>query len=422
MAQSNARKKFIRLIQKFLAGKTSPEEEQFIEAYYESFDTASEQSPLQSDDEKELLAQEMKTAIWQQIEERERSHPVIPINKHSWRRIAVAASIVVLASIPVYYFIIHKPAPQVIAKVQQQTSVVQDALPGGNKATLTLADGTVIDLDKAANGTIANEGETKVKKRSDGQLEYKEILSEVEGVAQNSERSRRAVYNTLTTPAGGQYYLELPDGSKVWLNAASSIRYPTVFNSNERLVQLSGEAYFEIKKNHDKPFRVHFTAPIAGGGAREGLIEVLGTHFNVNAYGDEAMIKTTLLEGQIREWANPNDVHRPERSVVLKPGQQAQIKNTAIGSDHIRVINDADTEGAIAWKNGIFYFDNVDIQAIMRQLARWYNVQVVFKGKVPTRRFAGQVSRSMNLSQVLKILELSKVHFSIEGEVVTVLP
>jgi transmembrane sensor len=422
MAQPKARKKFIRLIQKYLAGKASPQEEQFIKAYYESFDISGEYTPLQSAHEKELPGLEMKAAIWQQIDQTVQHRNVIPFYKRTWFRVSIAAAIVVLVFIPVYYYMVRTPAPKAIVQAKQQTRPVHDALPGGNKATLTLADGTLIDLDKAANGTIATEGRTIVKKRSDGQLEYNGTLSEVEGSGQGTERSRRAAYNTLTTPTGGQYYVALPDGSKVWLNAASSIKYPTAFNGDERLVYLTGEAYFEIKKNHDKPFRVHFIAQPAGGLAREGVIEVLGTHFNVNAYADEVMLKTTLLEGQIREWPNSGDVHQPERSIILNPGQQAQLKNTAMGNGHIRVIDDADTEEAIAWKNGLFYFDNVDIQAIMRQLERWYKVQVVFKGRIPARRFAGQVSRSLNLSQVLKILELSKVHFTIEGDVVTVLP
>jgi transmembrane sensor len=428
MAQPKARKKFIRLIQKYLAGKASPEEEQFIKTYYESFDISGEQSPLQEEHEKELLGLEMKAAIWEQIDQIDQADQtaqhrnVIPLYKRSWYRVHVAAAIVVLAFIPVYYYIVHPPAPKAIVQAKQGTLPMHDALPGGNKATLTLADGTLIDLDKAANGIVATEDGSTVRKKEDGRLEYNKTLSVVEGSGTSPERSRRAAYNTLTTPQGGQYFLELPDGSKVWLNAASSIKYPTAFNGNERLVYLTGEAYFEIKKNHDMPFRVHFNASSADGEGREGLIEVLGTHFNVNAYANEAMIKTTLLEGQIREWANSGDVHQPERSVVLNPGQQAQLKNTAIGNSHIRVINDADMEGAIAWKNGLFYFDNVDIQAIMRQLERWYKVQVVVRGRIPARRFAGQVSRSSNLSQVLRILELSKVHFTVEGDVVTVLP
>lgn len=415
MAQPKARKKLIRLIQKYLAGKASPEEELFIKAYYESFDTTGEHLPMEEEQEKELLGLEMKAAIRQQIAQAGQLPAVIPVGRQTWFRISVAAAIVVLAFIPVYYYTVHSHASKNVVQTKQQTKPVQDALPGGNKATLTLADGTLIDLDKAVNGTIATEGKTIVKKRSDGQLEYNAAHS-----AFTLDHS--PAYNTLTTPTGGQYFVVLPDGSRVWLNAASSIKYPTVFDGNERLVYLTGEAYFEIKKNHDKPFRVHFTTPSAGGEGREGVIEVLGTHFNVNAYPNEALIKTTLLEGQIREWANTAEAHQPERSVMLQPGQQAQLKNTAIGSGHIRVITDADLEEAIAWKNGLFYFDNVDIQAIMRQVERWYKVQVVFKGRVPARRFAGQVARTANLSQVLKILEYSKVHFTIEGDTVTVLP
>lgn len=415
MAQPNARKKFIRLIQKYLGGKASPEEEHFIEAYYESFDTTDEQPHLQDEQDKELLGRDMKAAIWQRIEQKEQHNNVIPIRQRIWFRVSVAAAIVVVAAVPVYYLIVRTPSPKAMVKTEsQQATLPHDALPGSNKATLTLADGTVIDLDKAANGALATEDGSTVSKKEDGRLEYRQTRSPL-------TTHHSPAYNTLTTPHGGQYYLELPDGSRVWLNAATSIRYPTAFTGNERLVELTGEAYFEIKKNHEKPFRVHLTDPSTGEGGRQGIIEVLGTHFNVNAYPDEALFKTTLLEGQVRQWAG-SDATNMNDAVTLKPGQQAQMKNTNVGNGHIRVVDEADTEEAIAWKNGLFYFDNVDIQAIMRQLARWYKVQVVFKGKVPARRFAGQVSRSSNLSQVLKILELSKIHFTIEGDVVTVLP
>lgn len=410
MAYSNARRKFIRLIQKYLTGKASPEEEQFIEAYYESFDASTDQSQIESDEEKELLKQEMRAAIWQRIDQAELQPQRIPLVKRLWFRSAMAAAVVVLVCIPVYYFIIKTPAPkQVVQANNKPAAPKNDALPGGNKATLTLADGTVVDLDNAANGTIATEGKTIVKKREDGELEYSESHSPL-------TTDHSPSYNVLSTPNGGQYFLELPDGSKVWLNAASSIRYPTAFNSKERLVELTGEAYFDIKKNQNIPFRVHFTSSSKDGGDREGVIEVMGTQFNVNAYNDESTIRTTLLEGKVKIASSDKN------TAILLPGQQAQIKNTSIGNGHIRVIDDVDTEEAIAWKNGLFYFDNVDIQAIMRQLARWYKVQVIFKGKIPARRFAGQVSRSSNLSQVLKILELSKIHFTIEGDVVTVLP
>lgn len=408
MAHSNARGKFIRLIQKYIRGKASPEEEQFIEAYYESFDASGEQPQLQHDEKKTLIAQEMRAAIWQQIDAAEQAPLHIPVVKRLWFRMTMAAAVVVMVAIPVHYYIIKTPAPKQVAQTSRQPAPQHDALPGGNKATLTLADGTIVDLDNAANGTIATEGKTVVNKRENGRLEYSESHSQL--TTDNSP-----TYNTLSTPTGGQYFLELPDGSKVWLNAASSIRYPTAFNNKERLVELTGEAYFDIKKNQNIPFRVHFSSPSKDGGDREGMIEVMGTQFNVNAYHDESAIKTTLVEGKIKMVSD-------KQTAIMKPGQQAQIKNTSLGNGQIRLIDDVDTEEAIAWKNGLFYFDNVDIQAIMRQLARWYKVQVVFKGSIPARRFAGQVSRNSNLSQVLKILELSKIHFTVAGDVVTVLP
>ena len=417
MAHSNARIKLIRLIQKYMRGKASPEEEQFIEAYYESFDASGEQPQLQNDEEKALLAQEMKAAIWQQIDAAEQAPLHIPVVKRLWFRMTMAAAVVVLVCIPVYYYIIKTPIPKPVAQTSTQPAPQHDALPGGNKATLTLADGTIVDLDNAVNGTLNEQNNTIIRKK-DGALKYEPAIPVRPGHpgGGNPQSAINTVaYNILTTPKGGQYFLELPDGSKVWLNAASSIRYPTAFNNKERLVELTGEAYFDIKKNQNIPFRVHFTSPSKDGGDREGMIEVMGTQFNVNAYHDESTIRATLLEGKIKMVSD-------KQTAILKPGQQAQIKNTSLGNGHIRVSDDVDTEEAIAWKNGLFYFDNVDIQAIMRQLARWYKVQVVFRGKIPARRFAGQVSRNSNLSQVLKILELSKIHFTVEGDVVTVLP
>jgi transmembrane sensor len=413
MAPSNARKKFIRLIQKYITGKASAGEEQFIDAYYDSFDRSGDQ-PQSQEEETTSLGREMKSAIWQKIDRLEQQQNATPVINRSWFRFAVAAAIVVLISLPVYYFIIYTPASKKIVQTKQPAATpVHDALPGGNKATLTLADGTVIDLDSAANGEIARQGKTSVSKRQDGQLEYSEAHSPL-------TIDHSPSYNMLSTPKGGQYFLDLPDGSKVWLNAASSIRYPVAFNGNERVVELTGEAYFEIKKNHDKPFRVHFTSPSTGGEDREGMIEVLGTHFNVNAYSDEETTKATLLEGSVKIVSRPSVLKggSNEQSAILKPGDQVSISQSSQLSKPIPV----ETEAAVAWKNGLFYFDNVDIQAIMRQLARWYKVQVVFKGRIPARRFAGQVSRNANLSQVLKILELSKVHFTIEGDIVTVLP
>jgi ferric-dicitrate binding protein FerR (iron transport regulator) len=207
-------------------------------------------------------------------------------------------------------------------------------------------------------------------------------------------------YNTLSTPRGGQYQLVLPDGSKVWLNASSSIHFPTAFAGHERNVELTGEAYFEIAKNKQKPFHVNVNGM---------QVEVLGTHFNVNAYGDEGAIKTSLLEGSVK-------IKKGNISGLLKPGQQGVLKKNSTDLE----IKNADMNEAIAWKNGLFEFDGADIKSIMREIGRWYDVDVVYAGKVPDRRFEGKISRDAQLSDVLKILALSNVKFSVEGKKIIV--
>jgi transmembrane sensor len=257
---------------------------------------------------------------------------------------------------------------------------------------LTLADGSQIMLDSAANGVLAQQGNTNIVKQQDGQLSY------------NSKGIPEAAiaYNTLTTPPGGQYKLTLPDGSKVWLNAASSIKYPTAFIGNTRQVETTGEVYFEIAKDASKPFKVL---------QNEMEVEVLGTHFNINGYIDEAVFRTTLLEGSIK-------ITTPKGNDILKPGQQAQVQKTGV----VKIINDADLEETMAWKDGNFYFENSDIYTVMRQIARWYDVDVTYKGTV-SKHFLGTISRNVNLSQVLSMLQQTgEVKFKIEGRKVIVMP
>jgi len=328
-----------------------------------------------------------------------RRTPVLRIltnNKFWW---AAAALILVYAA---YYFNRPAPAPIAAAPAEQPG---QDRVPGGNIAVLTLSDGSAIALDSAQNGVLAQQGNTKISKLSNGQLAYNAL----------TEKPTTILYNTLTTPRGGQYQLTLPDGSAVWLNAASSIRYPTAFSGKERTVSITGEAYFEIAKNPSMPFHVILPSSSGGrpeeGGWRDREIEVLGTHFNVNAYADENTLKATLLEGSIRLISNG-------MGSKLEPGQQGQLTN----SGHIAVIKDVDMEEAVAWKNGRFNFDNADITSVMRQLARWYDVEVVFEGKIPTEKFEGEIPRSSKMSEVFKILELSNVHFKVENKKVTVIP
>ena len=274
-----------------------------------------------------------------------------------------------------------------------KTTLQHDISPGGNKAVLTLGDGSTITLDSAANGTLAVHGSTKVLKTNKGQLAYNIT----------NEKPTEVLYNTLTTPRGGQYQLVLPDGSKVWLNAASSIHYPTSFTGKDRKVEITGEAYFEVEKNARMPFIIE---------ANGVEVKVLGTHFNVNAYSDEAMVKTTLLEGAVL-------IARDAVTALLKPGQQAQIITT---TGKLKVIDNADIDEAVAWKNGVFYFNQVDIQTMMRQIARWYDVDIEYQGEIKQRKFGGAIGMDLNLSEVLEGLKETGIHFRIEGKKLMVLP
>jgi ferric-dicitrate binding protein FerR (iron transport regulator) len=267
-----------------------------------------------------------------------------------------------------------------------------------------LADGTTIVLDSAGNTTLATQGNTHIIKLNNGQLAYRDADQRTPATALQ--------YNTISTPKGGQYEIILPDGSHVWLNAASSLRFPAAFTGNERIVALTGEAYFEVAKNPAQPFKVTFT-----GSAGDGQVEVLGTHFNINAYDDEANSKTTLLEGKVKI-SRPQSGMQDPNPEILNPGQQAAI---ADGVGNIKVLA-VDADAAIAWKNGVFSFDNVDIKTVMRQIARWYDVEVVYEGALAAEKFEGEIPRSSTLADVFKILELSAVHFKIEGRKVIVMP
>jgi ferric-dicitrate binding protein FerR (iron transport regulator) len=279
-----------------------------------------------------------------------------------------------------------------------------DIPPGGNKAILKLADGSEITLDNAQNGTLAQQGNIKIIKLDSGRLAYK-------GNTHNN--GSEVLYNTIYTPRGGQYQITLPDGSLVWLNAASSLRFPTVFADNERKVELSGEVYFEIAARYNKnkkkvPFIIDIKTPSA---ASNGRIAVLGTHFNVMAYDDEKAVEVTLLEGAV-------NVSGGQSTSRLQPGQQAQLNRQG----GLKVLPDADVNAVMAWKNGMFEFHNADLPAVLRQLSRWYDVDVEYRGAVPPREFKGEIQRDLSLSQVLRILEKNQVKISIEGKKMVVMP
>jgi len=318
------------------------------------------------------------------------------IFKNRWLA-AASISIVLLTGL---YFWHSRSGSAPVAPPTQAVQVNTDLPPGGNKAVLTLSNGKVIILDSVENGALAQQGATKVVKLQSGQLIYKK---------QNlTEQSGKVSFNTLAVPRGGQYELTLPDGSKVWLNAASSLKFPTAFTGKGRQVELTGEAYFEIAQDKEKPFSVVIPSGISQ--SQPMVIQVLGTHFNVNAYKDEPAIKTTLLEGAVRVAQGPS-------SRLLQPGQQAK---TTKGTDDINIIK-PNIDEVIAWKNGIFRFDNEDLPTIMRKISRWYDIEVVFQDNNPESRFSGMISRNTNLSQVLQVLEINGVHFKIEGKKISVL-
>ncbi|MBS7231510.1 FecR domain-containing protein [Flavobacterium psychroterrae] len=311
-----------------------------------------------------------------------------------WPRIAVAASIALLLGTGLFYF--AKPKEQIIQVAEKP----QEITPGGNRGILTLSNGKQIVLsDISAKDTIAKEGEkdeVTIKMGANGVITY--IINPNTAASKENTNS----FNTLSTPTGGQYNIVLADGTKVYLNAVSSIKYPTQFNGDQRVVELDGEAYFEVAKNKNKPF-------VVKSGDQD--IEVLGTHFNVHAYDNEAVVKTTLLEGSVV-------VTYKNQKSILKPGQQSNVSEKL----NKITIKQVDTEAAIAWKNGRFKFDNADLKTVMRQLERWYGIKVEYRGDVSDVRFNGGTFMNKNLSEVLKVLELSNIKFKVEGKTIIVYP
>lgn len=311
-----------------------------------------------------------------------------------WPRVAVAASIAVLLGTGIFYFTKTKEQiPQVAEKPQE-------IAPGGNRGILTLSNGKQIVLaDISAKDTIAKEGEEDeviIKMGANGVITY------IINPNTDASKADANLFNTLSTPTGGQYNIVLADGTKVYLNAVSSIKYPTQFNGDQRIVELDGEAYFEVAKNKNKPF-------IVKSGDQD--IEVLGTHFNVHAYDNESVVKTTLLEGSVA-------VNYKNQKAILKPGQQSNVSEKF----NKITIKQVDTEAAIAWKNGRFKFDNADLKTVMRQLERWYGIKVEYRGDVSDVRFNGGTFMNKNLSEVLKVLELSNIKFKVEGKTIIVYP
>jgi ferric-dicitrate binding protein FerR (iron transport regulator) len=343
-----------------------------------------------------------RRALWEKIYQRldeqdgaaQEEHPAkgrLPVLAKSRRTWMFAAAAAILVTIGVRTFLWLKYPIKNTGTVSFN-EFKNDVPPGGNKAILILSNGINITLDSAAKGNLANQGGVKVTKVDAGRLSYTGNLASGSDV----------LYNVVSTPSGGQYEITLADGTRVWLNALSTLRFPTAFSGHERSVQLTGEAYFEVSKDKKKPFQVN----------ANGIdVEVLGTHFNVNAYADEPSVKTTLLEGSVR-------LVKGDKNMELKPGEQAQTT----GVDGFFLDKDADTDQAVAWKNGHFSFDGSDVYEVMRQISRWYGVEVHYEGLVPHKSFDGNIGRDLNLIQVLTGLSKGGIHFRLEGTRLTVLP
>ncbi|MBN9381844.1 MAG: FecR domain-containing protein [Chitinophagaceae bacterium] len=388
---------FTELLDQYLAGTISPEGKAQLKklldspAYLDELKSLMEES-FHND---AFLSEEdprIKEIIQQNLQQKIAETTILsnrPSKLLNLRRLMVAAAVLGIIGISALLFIFHPPARhKEVAAVSKRSDV---APPKSSAATITLADGSRIALDSLTNGIIASQRNVNVIKLSDGQIAYKGNSSET-------------VYNTLFNPRGSTVVtLTLSDGTKVWLNNESSLRYPVAFVGKEREVEITGEAYFEVFHDRSKPFTV------AINGAK---VEVLGTHFNINSYPDAASINTTLLEGSIK-------VSRNGTARLIKPGDQAQVyQNGAID-----IKSNVDLKDVMAWKNGYFHFDGVSTETIMKQISRWYDVDIVYVGDVKNELFAGSLPRSANVSEVLSLLEMTKtVRFSLEEKKIVVKP
>ena len=383
-----------QLVEKYLHGTASKEEEERLLRWYwreSSLESEWELNSSQSENE-------LKSMIYAKIIKHEETDSnQLSKSKINFSRLGAPLLFTLIVILSAYFYsarVQKESTDKIIASVKPN-----DILPGGSKAILTLADGRKIELDESENGILVNQGGIKVHKNSDGIIEYTFSKQEKNTIAASDKTV--PVYNTIETPVGGKYQLNLADGTKVWLNSSSSLRFPIFFSDDNREVELKGEAYFEVSKDFKRKFSV-----------RSGIqtVEVLGTQFNINAYSDEKSIKTTLFEGEIRVIdLKTND------SKLLKPGEQSNV-------DQSIQIKRIDTQAEIAWKEGYFYFKKADIETVMRQLGRWYGVTARYEANLPEHHFSGAISNNLTLLEVLEILEKSDIHFSLDGKEVIVMP
>lgn len=394
--------RFQYLVQQYLNDKSTAEElAEFWEQVRQLKDETVFQAELEAHWQRSAAGNEAPAMGWEPVLQQvlTKAEPFLhePAAVPMWHRPVFrwsAAAVVVLSLGVAAYFLSNNN--KTTGTVEQVAiTIVQDVpAPQNNRATITLANGQTVYLDSAGNGALASEGNVQVMKLADGQIAYKGAASEL-------------VYNTLTNPKGSRVIdMTLSDGSRIWLNAGSTITYPVSFAGDERKVEIKGEVYFEVAHNAAMPFIV----------SHDNMkVKVLGTRFNINAYDDEPDVRVTLLEGSVRvasAIANRQSAKDNEFSAVLKPGEQAAITGA---HSPLTIDHSPNLAQVMAWKNGLFSFTGADLATVMRQLSRWYDVQVKYEGQIPDRKFSGEITHDLTLSQLMNGLQSLGIKFRIDG-------
>lgn len=376
------RDKFDILIYKYQHGELKDAEKKLMDQWFDSL--ASDENRGWTAEEQEALQRK----IMMKIDVAEQPAPVRFIALRKW--IPYAAAVLLMATVGGMYLWYPRPSAVQLPMISEmEVGLDQENIrPGTNKATLTLADGTTVALSEAYAGIVTEQGAIKY---ADGNILFAE-----------EQMGAEIPYATLAIPRGGQYQIVLPDGSKVWLNSASTLKYPLQFDEHERAVELEGEAYFDVAHQHSPSGdRIPFMVTTA-----HQTVEVLGTTFNVAAYVDEADTKTTLVSGEVRVVRSDT-----KQSSMLRPGEESVI----YGSSGIQV-KPVNVEAATAWKSGIFYFDETSSSQMLKQISRWYNIEIIYEGTPPKEVFTGKMSRNVNLGVLLKFLKDSGINLHLEGE------
>ncbi|MGN8072530.1 FecR domain-containing protein [Mucilaginibacter sp. 22184] len=379
---------FLALYEKYMSGQCTADEKKLLDTYRDEMTLADE-----GWDDDQVREEDVRTRIWQRLNDNRKvvQLPRRKVARYRWLQVAAVFVAVLFAGV----FFIQRKKNHETGTVKLTNKVQPPILPGGNKAYLTLANGSRIVLDDAKNGKLATRPGVTVSKTGNGMLVYHFTNT-------NNNTAATPEFNTITTPRGGQYQVVLEDGTRVWLNAASSIKFPQAFTGATREVELSGEAYFEVAKNKAKPFIVQ---------ANGTKVQVFGTHFNINAYGDNNNVTTTLLEGSVQMSSGAS-------AVMLAPGQQGNAVNGAA----IKV-SPADIQQTMAWKNGLFIFHDLNITEVMKQVGRWYDVDVEYRDEeVKKNEFGGTISKYKSINELLDVMVLTRsIHYKIEGRRVIIM-